>query len=99
MLVTIIAVLDSRQYQYTHSALYELVKLRCLLKMAQMTVKNPKENGKIRRSFRLVSNFAFISNGRGIDMTRISLVRLNTKFVMRWFNAVVHCAFFVGVFQ
>lgn len=80
---TIIAVLASRQYQYTHSALYGWVKLSLLLRIAHSMVNSPKLNGKTRRILRLISKWALRKSGSGIDMMRRSLDKLNTKFVIR----------------
>lgn len=83
MFATIMAVLASRQYQYTHSELYGLVKLKCLLSMAQRMVNSPSVNGSTRRILRFSSRCARTNKGRGIDMIRISLVRLKTRLTMR----------------
>ena len=99
MLLTIMAVLASRQYQYTHSELYGCLKLATLLNIAHTMVKIPKLNGKTRRSFRLNSRWVVRKRGKGIERMRTSLVKLKTRFMMRWCSAVVHCVLSVGVCQ
>ena len=83
MFVTIIAVELSLQYQYTHWALKGCVKLRCLLNIAQVIVKNPRVKGKTRRIFRFHGRCVRSNSGIGILKMSRSDDKLKLRFTIR----------------
>ena len=79
--------MNSQLTQYPENG---CVKDKCLLRIAQVMVRNPMLKGKTRRIFFLKARCNLMKRGRGIDMIKISLDRLNARFMIRWCNAVVH---------
>lgn len=83
MLVTIMAVEASLQYQNTQTELYGCSKLSTLLEIAQAMVKKPKLNGNASNTFFLRLRCARKISGKGIDMIIKSLDKLKDRFIIR----------------
>jgi hypothetical protein len=88
-----IAVDDSRTYQYVQLLLKGSMNEYVLLRIAQTIVKIPTAKMQDRTSFCLRSSEDRKNRGKGIKKMSRSDERLTTRFVMRWFKYVAHWVF------